>query len=47
MKKQNEYLKLISDFNAKMITYMITMFSKEEILIVNQIEEALFKYHKA
>jgi len=30
MEREKAYLKLITDFNGKVITYMVTIFSKEE-----------------
>lgn len=38
IQRENAYLKLITDFNGKLITYMINMFSKEEVQIVRLIQ---------
>jgi len=44
MERENVYLKLINDFNGKLITYMVSMFSKEEVQIANSIKETLMDY---
>jgi hypothetical protein len=47
IQRENAYLKLITDFNGKLITYMINMFSKEEVQIVRLLQEALVDYSTA
>lgn len=47
IQRESAYLKLITDFNGKIITYMISMFSKEEVQINREIKEALSDYANA
>lgn len=47
IQRENAYLKLITNFNGKIITYMISMFSKEEVQINREIKEALSDYANA
>jgi hypothetical protein len=44
MQRENAYLKLIQEFNGKAITYMVSMFSKEEVRIAKTIKEVLIDY---
>jgi hypothetical protein len=44
MQRENVYLKLINDFNGKLITYMVSMFSREEVEIARSIKETLVDY---
>ena len=44
MEREKAYLKLITDFNGKVITYMVTIFSKEELQIAKNLKEALHNY---
>lgn len=44
MERENVYLKLMNDFNGKLITYMVSMFSKEEVQIAKNIKETLIDY---
>jgi len=44
MQRENAYLKLMHDFNGKVITYMVSMFSKEELQIAKIIKEVLIDY---
>jgi hypothetical protein len=46
MHQENNYLKLITDFNGKIIAYMVSMFSKEEPQLNRQIRDSLTKYIK-
>ena len=38
IEREKAYLKLITDFNGKVITYLVSMFSKEELHITRSIK---------
>lgn len=47
IQREHTYLKLITNFNANLITYITDMFSKEEVQISKFIKEALIDYADA
>jgi hypothetical protein len=47
IQRENAYLKLIAHFNGKITTYMINMFSKEEVQVARLIREAFADYSAA
>ena len=44
MQRESTYLRLLNELNGKVITYMVSMFSKEEPQIAAAIKEALMEY---
>ena len=44
IQRESVYLKLITDFNGKVITYMVSMFSREEVQISKTIKQTLIDY---
>lgn len=44
IQRENAYLKLITDLNGKLITYMINIFSKEQIQMAKGVQDAIIEY---
>lgn len=44
MQREGSYLKLITDFNGKLITYLNSMFAQEEVQICKALKEAMLGY---
>ena len=44
MQREGTYLRLLNEFNGKVITYMVSMFSKEEPQVAATIKDALLDY---
>ncbi len=44
MQREKAYLKLITQLNGKVITYLVSIFSKEELIIAKNIKEVMLNY---